>query len=230
MTKTILAIDTATEACSVALLYKGETTSIFELCPQQHSQKILPFIEQLLDAKNLKPAQLDAIAYGAGPGSFTGVRISASTVQGLSFAHDIPVVGISTLSAMAHENYVVHDQAESLVMIDARMQEVYFAYKRCSEGGKVDDLLGEQVLPPDKLPITLSEFTERQLIGTGVVAYEQILTTKNLPSNPNVLYPNAKYMLPLALEALAVGSYGSANDVSPTYIRDRVTWKKLPGK
>lgn len=230
MNKTILAIDTATEACSAALLHNGETTAVFEICPQQHSQKILQFIERLLEEKQCKISDLDAIAYGCGPGSFTGVRIAASTVQGLAFAHDIPVIALSTLSIMAYENFVVHQQAQSLVMIDARMQEVYFAYKKCFADGVIQDELGEQVLPPEQLPLASITFTEEQVIGTGVDAYREKLAINNLPSSPNVLYPNAKYMLPLALQTLAVGSCGTASDVSPTYIRDRVTWKKLPGR
>lgn len=230
MNKTILAIDTATEACSAALLHNGETNAVFEICPQQHSQKILQFIEELLNAAQLKPAQLDAIAYGRGPGSFTGVRIAASTVQGLSFAHDIPVVGISTLATMAYENFIEYQQVSSLAMIDARMQEVYFAHIKCQPKGVVEDVLGEHVLPPDKLPLQLNAFLNDQLVGTGIVAYQDKLEIKNLPLRPEILYPNAKYMLPLAQNALVVGTYGTAKDVSPTYVRDRVTWKKLPGK
>ena len=230
MNKTILAIDTATEACSAALLHDGETSAVFEICPQQHSQKILQFIDQLLVQKKCKISDLDAIAYGRGPGSFTGVRIAASTVQGLAFAHDVPVIGLSTLSTMAYENFIEHKQAQSLVLIDARMQEVYFAHKKCFAEGVIKDEVGEKVLPPEQLPIAATAFSAEQVIGTGVDAYRAQLTINNLPSSPNVLYPNAKYMLPLALQTLAVGSCGTASDVSPTYIRDRVTWKKLPGR
>ena len=97
----ILAIETATETCSVALLCNGQVTSRYEQQPQKQAQLVLPMVDELMSAAGLKPAQLDAIAFGAGPGSFTGLRIAAAVTQGIAISADLPVVPVSTLAALA---------------------------------------------------------------------------------------------------------------------------------
>ena len=123
----ILAVDAATEACSVALYNDGEINSVFEVCPQQHSQKLLPFIDQVLVDSGLTLSQLDGIAYGQGPGSFTGVRIGVSVTQGLAFGADLPVTGISNLAMMAQQAIEQHQAQSVVAAIDARMSEIYLA-------------------------------------------------------------------------------------------------------
>jgi tRNA threonylcarbamoyladenosine biosynthesis protein TsaB len=117
----ILAVDTATEACSAALYIDGEIEQKFELAPREHTQFILQMIESLLVEADLKMNQLDALAFGRGPGSFTGVRIATGVVQGIGFAADLPVVPISTLASIAQVMQDDHGADKVLYAIDARM-------------------------------------------------------------------------------------------------------------
>ena len=153
----ILAIDTATEACSAALYIDGERRSTYQLAPRQHSRLILKMIDGLLADADLSVNQLDAIAFGRGPGSFMGLRIAAGVVQGIAFAHDIPVIAISTLKAIAQRAYEQTKNKHILVAIDARMDEVYWAvYSMNMDSLKEQQwqLDGEeQVISPDKIQV-----------------------------------------------------------------------------
>nr|WP_136249787.1 tRNA (adenosine(37)-N6)-threonylcarbamoyltransferase complex dimerization subunit type 1 TsaB [Ningiella ruwaisensis] len=240
----ILAIDTATEACSAALLIEeqGEVTidEIFEVCPQQQSQRILPMLDELLSRNNLNVSDLDALAYGRGPGSFTGVRIASSTIQGLALGADLPVLEISTLAAMSQECAKRCQVKHVLSLIDARMGEVYFGlYEYDLQTGVVSLLGQEAVIPPadvihrvarilpEKHESIMSEFG---FAGTGFDAYRQELGEKLQINGIKVNYPSAKYMLPLAKKMLESGNTVNVEDISPVYLRDKVTWKKLPNK
>lgn len=126
MSTRILAIDTATEACSVAVWNQGEIHALFELCPREHTQRILPMVQQVLAESGLALNQLDALAFGRGPGSFTGVRIGIGIAQGLALGADLPMLGISTLQTMAQGAWRVCGAERVLAAIDARMGEVYW--------------------------------------------------------------------------------------------------------
>ncbi|MFZ4702392.1 MAG: tRNA (adenosine(37)-N6)-threonylcarbamoyltransferase complex dimerization subunit type 1 TsaB, partial [Candidatus Methylumidiphilus sp.] len=131
----LLSLETSTEACSAALYLDGEITERYQLAPQQHNKLILPMIQSLLAEADLKLHQLDALAFGRGPGSFTGVRIAAGIVQGLAFGADLPVAPVSTLAAMAQEVFAESDSQYALPCIDARMGEVYWGvYRRGNDG------------------------------------------------------------------------------------------------
>ena len=121
----ILAIETSTPACSVALTIDGVLLEDFRLAPRQHNDLILPMVDQLLTQANIHLKDLDAIAFGKGPGSFTGLRIAAGVVQGLAYGADLPVIGISTLEAMALEAFQKYHKDYWLAALDARMGEVY---------------------------------------------------------------------------------------------------------
>ena len=121
MSTRILAIDTATEACSVAVWNQGEIHALFELCPREHTQRILPMVQQVLAESGLALNQLDALAFGRGPGSFTGVRIGIGIAQGLALGADLPMIGVSTLQTMAQGAWRVSGAARVLAAIDARM-------------------------------------------------------------------------------------------------------------
>lgn len=233
----ILAIDTATEACSVALMNGDVTDVIFDICPQQHSQRILPMIDELLSRHGSKVAELDAIAYGRGPGSFTGVRIATGIVQGLALGADLPVIEVSTLAAMAQQNFVQYGYRRSKVLIDARMQEVYFGHYSLNEDAKcsiVSPLQDEAVLAPADAVAKFAEIGDDTSpcgrAGTGWDAYKDGLVLIENAEPVNVLYPSAEFMLPIAHDAFQKGKAISVDEIAPVYLRDKVTWKKLPGK
>ena len=233
----ILAIDTATEACSVALMIDNKIDDIFEICPQQHSQKVLPMIDTLLKRHDIKLKELDVIAFGRGPGSFTGVRIATGIVQGLALGADLPVVEVSTLAAMAQQNYEEHGFTRTHALIDARMAEVYMGDFEVVNGVVVA-LQDEAVLSPtEALKKYATTSTSKGVtigkVGTGWDAYPDELKQKEKEhevGSIKVLYPSAKFMLSIAMQSLESGDIKSADDLSPTYLRDKVTWKKLPGK
>ena len=145
---TLLALDTSTDACSVALQHKGEVLEDFRVIPRQHTKQLLPMVEEILAQAGISPAQLDAIAFGRGPGSFAGLRIATGVAQGLAFATERPVLPISTLEAMA---LLMMQQGQSRVAasLDARMNEVYWACYEQREGLPVA-LAPERVCPPAK--------------------------------------------------------------------------------
>jgi tRNA threonylcarbamoyladenosine biosynthesis protein TsaB len=236
----ILAIDTATEACSVALMDSAEYhtsneidksfDSIFEICPQQHSQQILPMIDKLLKRNACKLSELDAIAYGRGPGSFTGVRIAASTVQGLAFGANLPVVHVSTLAAMAQQEYANTGRKEHLVLIDARMKEVYMGHYKIVDGVAVQQVEESVVAPESALAYLMSLPEDIGLAGTGYITYAEIFAQSLQNVVLNVHYPHAAFMLPCAVQAMQKGSSIVVDDINPIYVRDKVTWQKLPHK
>ena len=117
----ILTIDTATEACSVALQFDQTLFTRYEVCPQQHSQKILPMVDAVMKEAGASLTELDGLAFGRGPGSFTGVRIATGIIQGLALGSQLPVAGVSTLAAMAQQVINSGDVSDVAVAIDARL-------------------------------------------------------------------------------------------------------------
>ncbi len=228
MSAAILAIDASTEACSVALQVNNATAHRFELCPQQHSQRILPMVDEVLNELNVKLGELDAIAFGCGPGSFTGVRISIGVAQGLAFGADLPMVGISTLEAMAYGAVSRFGQTKVVAAIDARMGEIYTA-EFAAEQGNFCRLSNDAVVAPEQAQFSLD--ADICAVGTGWQTYgEQLKTAFSSVGDVGILYPDAQDMLPLAQKALAQGLQVSAEQAQPVYVRDTVTWKKLPGR
>lgn len=223
----LLVIDTATEACSVALSVDGKVTSRFEICPQQHSQRLLPMIDEVMTEAGIVISELDYLGFGRGPGSFTGVRIATGMLQGLALGTGLKVVGVSTLAAMAQQamSTAANDSIVA-VAIDARMEEVYFAQYKLENGIAV--LLGEEaVLPPGQARALLPEIAD-SVAGTGWEAYAAL---QDYPGKEiEVRYPSAEFMLPLAEQMIKQGLAKDVEDVEPVYLRDKVTWKKLPGR
>ena len=120
----ILAVDTATEACSAALYINGDIQERFEIAPREHTRLLLPMVDSLMAEAGIRPQQLDAIAFGCGPGSFTGVRIAAGVMQGIAYGADLPVVPVSTLAAISQSclQKTAHDTI--FTAVDARMNEI----------------------------------------------------------------------------------------------------------
>lgn len=229
-----LALDTSTEACSVALDLDGQIIALDEVCPQQHSKRILPMVQQLLADAGVSLHQLDGIIFGRGPGSFTGVRIGVSVAQGLAFGADLPVFGVSTLAAMAQAAAVQQNATAVIAAIDARMAEVYIAAYALDEEGLMQAITPEIAAKPAALPevLTSLRFTSQVLgVGTGWQTYPQALQ-QLAPAliAEAILYPSAQFMLPFATRAWQQQLFVSADQAEPVYVRDEVTWQKLPGR
>ena len=222
----LIAVETATEACSAALLIDGEVTEQFEFAPRQHTQLILPMVDQLLADAGLKLADLDGLAFGRGPGAFTGVRIATGVIQGLAFAADLPVAPISTLAAMAHEQYKKGGQSEILTAIDARMGEVYWACYECSDEG-AKEVVKEQVCPPEQ--VILPESDAWLGLGSGWETYQQELSNvvgQRVSRVDGTCFPQARYIAMLAELSVAQGKALPASQAMPVYLRDNVAKKK----
>lgn len=222
----ILAIDTATEACSAALYVDGEVCSVFKLAPREHTQLILPMVDQLLSDSGLQINQLDALSFARGPGAFTGVRIAAGVIQGLSYAAEIPVVPVSTLAAIAAGIYYQHGHHDVLTAIDARMGEVYWAAYHVEDDG-IQLIDNEIVSSVENLPQQDSKNWVGA--GTGWAEYNELLTTK-YQINKDLIYgdylPSAEHIVKLAAQDLRAGKQMSAHQAQPVYLRDNVAKKK----
>lgn len=231
----LLALDTSTEACSVALQLGTEILSLDEVCPQQHSKRVLPMVQQLLQQANVALKDLDGIVFGRGPGSFTGVRIGVGVAQGLAFGAQLPVYGVSTLAAMAQAAKRLHAADRVVAAIDARMAEVYLGCYQL-DGAGLMRLQGEEIarkpaeLVAADLPASYGA-AEVFGVGTGFQTYPDALTAwQQVQICQQILYPSAQDMLALSRDAFAKGLFVAPELAEPTYVRDEVTWQKLPGR
>ncbi|HLA75288.1 MAG TPA: tRNA (adenosine(37)-N6)-threonylcarbamoyltransferase complex dimerization subunit type 1 TsaB [Gammaproteobacteria bacterium] len=222
----ILALDTSTEACSAALSINGEISERFELAPRGHSQLILPMLNDLLREAGLALAQIDAVAFGCGPGSFTGLRIAAGVTQGIAFGADLPVIPISSLAALAQGAHRETGVANILAAIDARMGEVYWAAYQCTNG--LMQLIGDEgVFAPDKVPVPESGMWHG--IGSGWGAYGDALQHRLsdiLGTCHADRYPRARDVALLAADKFSRGQTIGAEQALPVYLRNEVAWKK----
>lgn len=232
MSTRILAIDTATEACSVALWNNGEKHALFEICPREHTQRILPMVQQILAESGVSLNQLDALAFGRGPGSFTGVRIGIGIAQGLAMGADLPMIGVSTLATMAQGAFRQMGATQVLAAIDARMGEVYWGqYQRQNDGVWVGENT-EAVFTPERAQQNVMALAgEWACVGTGWGTYPDMAAATPITLvDGQITLPQAEDMLPLALVDFALGKMTAVENAQPTYLRNEVTWKKLPGR
>ncbi|MCG9721546.1 tRNA (adenosine(37)-N6)-threonylcarbamoyltransferase complex dimerization subunit type 1 TsaB [Shewanella sp. Isolate7] len=224
----LLALDTCTEFCSVALQYQGQVFAREADAPREHSQRLLPMVQEVLQEAGISLSQVDVIAYGRGPGSFTGIRICTSMTQGLALGQDLPVVGISTLAAMAQAAITLKGAARVATAIDARMGEIYWGEYRAVDG--LASLVGEErVCAPEELSSQLTFDTPLAACGTGFDAYPALLT-EQMSLVEEAKFPLARFILPLAEAAVKIGLATEVDQLQPVYLRDTVTWKKLPGR
>lgn len=228
-----IALDASTEACSVALQVGDKITSRYDLCPQSHSLQLLPMVDELLNEAGITIQDLDGLIFGRGPGSFTGVRIGVGVAQGLAFSANIPVFGVSSLQAMAQIAFDKYQQSHVICAIDARMSEVYNGYYVVDKNNIMQVQGNEAVTAPELLARELACVTEKPAygVGTGWDAYsEHLAPLKCNQGSPEVLFPTAEAMLTIGRVALEEGKGVSAEEAQPTYVRDTVSWKKLPGR
>ena len=218
----ILAIETATDACSAALWIDGQIDTVFEIAPRQHTQLILQQIETVLANAEIKLTALDALAFGCGPGAFTGLRIAAGVTQGLALAADIPAIAVSSLAAMAQQAYQKYQHEKIYVGLDARMQQVYWGEYHIQDGYSV--LQGkEQVIAPQ----ALTDCDKQGFVGIGSAwqVYQQALEAKvNAESNTvlQTIYPSAEQVAYLAVSQYRQNQYLYAGEIQPVYLRNKV--------
>ncbi len=221
---TLLALDTATEACSVALLHDGKVLSHYEVIPRLHAQRLLPMIQALLGEAGVELAALDAIAFGRGPGAFTGIRIAIGVVQGLAFALDRPVLPVSNLAVLAQRALREHGAQQVAAAIDARMDEVYWGCYRAEQGEM--RLQGvEAVLAPEQASLPRGATGDWFGAGTGWGTYGARIALQPSSVDGGML-PHAEDLLQLARCAWARGEGLPADQAQPVYLRDKVATPK----
>ena len=214
----LLVLDTSTEWCSAALWLDGQIQARRVLAEQRHSSLLLPMVDELLRAAGLALRALDGIGYGAGPGSFTGLRIACAVTQGLAFGADLPVVGVSTLESIAEQTGADH----VLTVLDARLAEVYWAaYARDGAGWRA--VSEPQLALPESVVVPDGE--EWIGAGNGFAALGEVLRPRlaaQLAHIDDTLMPAAAAMAPLAAAAFARGEGMDAALAAPIYLRDKV--------
>jgi len=220
---TLLALDTATEACSVALLHEGRVFSRYEVIPRLHAQRVLPMVQELLAEAGIALAAVEAIAFGRGPGAFTGVRIAVGVVQGLAFALGRPVLPISNLAVMAQRAHREYGVGQVAAAIDARMDELYWGCYRL-DGGEMRLAGVEAVLPPERVELPRGAEGDWFGAGTGWAFASRIpLAVGGMDAG---LLPHAEDLLTLARFAWARGEGVDAERAQPIYLRDNVATPK----
>ncbi|MBA2409722.1 MAG: tRNA (adenosine(37)-N6)-threonylcarbamoyltransferase complex dimerization subunit type 1 TsaB [Gammaproteobacteria bacterium] len=221
----LLAVETATEGCSAALAIDGEIVTRFEIAPRRHAELILPMCESLLVQAEIKLSQLDAIAFGRGPGSFTGVRIAAGIAQGLAFGLDLPVVPVSTLAALAQEIMTEVGKKNVLAALDARMGEIYWGCYRRDEQGSAQLIGAEHVSKAGDVAVADHTWYGA---GSGWSAYGDTLTQRlasSLERYDGDRLPRAVYIAKLAKIAFTQGLAVAAEQAQPVYLRNNVAKK-----
>ena len=217
----ILALETSTEYCSVALWQGGAVIERCELIGQKHSEVLIEMLNELLCAADVKLTQLDGIAFGMGPGSFTGVRIACAVTQGLAFGANLPVVGVCTLQALAEAS----GQPRVIAALDARMGEIYHAVYE-----KHDDLwttVSEPCLcKPEDAPLMMGE--DWFGAGSGFAAHGAALQARyagQLRAADGTLIPQAAAIAALGAAQFKLGRGVDAAEALPLYLRDKVALK-----
>src|SRR5437763_490075 len=205
------ALETSTEWCSVALWRDGEIACIERRAGNRHSELALPMLERLLKQSGLAALELDAVAFGAGPGSFTGLRIACGLAQGLAFARGIPVIGISSLEALAEESGAFRVVA----CIDARMREVYYSALQ-QRGARWCVVIPAVCVAPSVAPRPPGENWVG--CGNGFAVYGDLGLTRVLPE----VHPSAVAVARLAGPRLQAGEGIDAALAAPIYVRDKV--------
>lgn len=207
----IAAFETATEWCSAALWLDGELRSVEERAGQRHGELLLPMLQGLMQRAGIKAADLEAVAFGAGPGAFTGLRIACGAAQGLAFARRLPVCGVSTLEAMAEEA----GAPRVVACLDARMGEVYYsALER--QGARWREVVPAQCVAPSLAPRPPGAGWIG--VGSGFAAYGALGFAAVYPA----VHPGAAAVARLAAPRLAAGEGVEAAQAAPVYLRDRV--------
>jgi tRNA threonylcarbamoyladenosine biosynthesis protein TsaB len=206
------AIETSTEWCSVALCLDGEIRSAERRAGARHSELVLPMLQNLLQQSNTSIGALQAVAFGAGPGAFTGLRIACGLAQGLALARGLPVLGVSTLEAMAEEC----GAQRVVACLDARMREVYYAGLE-KQGARWREVIPVQCSAPAAAPKPPGDGWVG--CGNGFAAYPEFMDIKDVFPE---IHPTAAAVARLAAPRLAAGEGLDAAAAAPLYVREKV--------
>jgi tRNA threonylcarbamoyladenosine biosynthesis protein TsaB len=220
----LLAIETATEACSAALRVDDRVLVRHDVAPRKHAELVLPMVDGLLKEAGIRLADLDALAFGRGPGAFTGVRIAAGVTQGLAFGADRPVIPISTLAALAQATAAEHGAIA--VAIDARMGEVYWGLFTVGSDGLVDGAGEERVCKAGDVEVPKGK--DWFGVGSGWATYGDLLAKRlgdRLKGFAGDRLPHARDVLALASRELEAGRTVTAAEALPVYLRHPVQGK-----
>jgi tRNA threonylcarbamoyladenosine biosynthesis protein TsaB len=221
----LLAIDTSSLACSVALLVDDTVTERHAEQAKEHTRLLVPMIRELLDEAALASEDLDAIVLGNGPGSFIGMRIAASVAQGLAYGSATPIAPVSSLAAVAAEVFSGTDAADVVVAQDAHMNEVYLGAFRRDRSGLAVPIFDERL----HTPTPIEELDEagadtRIAAGFGWQRYPALLAANEdrIANTSDVLHPRARFLLPLGRAVLDSGGTVLPQDIAPAYLRSKV--------
>lgn len=222
----LLALDTAAVSCSVALLTDAGLKESTIQAERVHAETVLPMVEQLLADAGLKLGELDALAFGRGPGAFTGLRVAASVAQGLAYGAKLPVVPVSNLAALAAAVHRLHGATRIMACLDARMQEVYWAAYEF-KGDSLELLSQESLSPPGDLEVPAGGPWFGA--GSGWGAYPEALKSRvpGLEGVDAALMAGAGDIARLAYKAFKAGSAVVPEQALPVYLRDKVATPKL---
>lgn len=224
----LLAIDTSSDACSVALVDDGRIVERCVDAPREHMLRLLPMVDELLVQERVALRELDAIAFGRGPGSFTGLRICLGVVQGLAFGAGLPVVPVSTLAALAQgaaDDLQAASGMQLLAAIDARMGEVYWAWFRVGAGGLVEAVGAERVSAPEAVTPAPARDAPWHGVGSGWCYRERLPLSGHVAIDGH-RQPRAVGVARLALPLLQSGGAVAVEQALPVYLRDDVAWPK----
>lgn len=219
--QTILAVEASTQACSACLKYGDEIYLEYELAPQKHADRLLPMVDSVLKQAGIRPGQIDALAFGEGPGAFTGIRIASGVIQGLAFAWEKPVVSVSTLEALAWQGYQASGQTQWWACLDARMQELYLQACRVESGQLVSE--SPQLVSEPKALTLIADSGISQGAGDIDTVFPNVKATFN---HWESVLPSAQ-----AIAEIAAQRPEQAFDVEeklpmPVYLRNDVADKK----
>lgn len=223
----VLAVETAGDACSCALLSDGACFERHRVAPRRHAELVLSMVQELLDETGLGLSELDALAFGRGPGSFTGVRVAAGVIQGLAFGADLAVVPVSSLQALAQGALRENGSARVLTAFDARMGEVYWAAYECGDDGLMKARIEDCASAPDAVPIPAGSNWLGAGEGWGV--YAEVLARRvgdKLGGTEPGRLARAADVAVVALAAHARGESLPASGALPAYVRNEVARKR----
>ena len=215
----ILALETSTNACSVAVMTAAGIYELHEIAPRQHTERLFTLIERVLVEAGITRSALDLIAFGHGPGAFTGVRVAAAVAQGMALARDLPLAPVSTLAALAAGGARLHGARQVVAALDARRDEVYLAALRFDAAFDIEQVvIADCVVAPET--VTLANPALWLAVGNGWGTYHARLAVDvaAMPRAP-LLYPHATDVARLGLARYARGAAVAVADAVPVYLR-----------